>query len=91
MAVTRARLAKALVEEVAVTHAEAAVAVDAVLQTMKAALARHERIELRGFGVCRVRPRKTGMARNIKTGEVMRIESAFTVKFRAGSTLADLR
>jgi len=35
---------------------------------MKNSLARGNRIELRGFGVFNVRPRKTGIGRNPRTG-----------------------
>ncbi len=62
----------------------ARIAVETILETMKASMARGERIELRGFGVFDIRPRKTGIGRNPKTGEEVRIAPGKTVRFKPG-------
>jgi DNA-binding protein HU-beta len=54
---------------------------------MKLALARGDRIELRGFGIFSVRPRKTGIARNPRTGAAAVIPPGKVVRFRLGKEL----
>lgn len=65
-------------------------AVDVVLAAMKQALARGERIELRGFGIFTVRPRKTGIGRNPRTGAEVNIEPGKAVRFRPGKELQSI-
>ena len=62
-------------------------AVDALFHSMKAALTRGERIELRGFGVFVVKPRKRGVGRNPRTGEEVAIPSGKTIRFKPGKEL----
>jgi len=47
-----------------ITKVKAEVAVDAVFDAMRTSMQRGERIELRGFGVFQVKPRKRGIGRN---------------------------
>ena len=47
---------------------KAEAAVDTVFESMKNALAAGDRIELSGFGVFSVRPRKTGIGLKPRTG-----------------------
>jgi DNA-binding protein HU-beta len=54
---------------------------------MKAALQRGERIELRGFGVFVVKPRKRGVGRNPRTGQVTHIPPGKTIRFKPGKEL----
>ncbi|HWT01035.1 MAG TPA: HU family DNA-binding protein [Pyrinomonadaceae bacterium] len=60
---------------------------DALFNSMKGALARGWRIELRGFGVFTVGPRKSGMCRNPSTGEQVPIPVGKTVRFKPGKEL----
>ena len=62
-------------------------AVDALFHSMKEALARGERIELRGFGVFVVKPRKRGIGRNPRTGKEVPIPSGKTIRFKPGKEL----
>jgi DNA-binding protein HU-beta len=62
-------------------------AVDALFHSMKEALTRGERIELRGFGVFVVKPRKRGVGRNPRTGEEVVIPSGKTIRFKPGKEL----
>jgi DNA-binding protein HU-beta len=62
-------------------------AVDALFNSMKEALTRGERIELRGFGVFVVKPRKRGVGRNPRTGEEVAIPSGKTIRFKPGKEL----
>ena len=62
-------------------------AVEALFASMKEALTRGERIELRGFGVFVVKPRKRGVGRNPRTGEEVAIPSGKTIRFKPGKDL----
>lgn len=53
----------------------------AMIETISQALAKGDRIELRGFGAFSVRWRGAREARNPRTGEVVQVISALT-KFR---------
>ena len=57
---------------------------------MKKALERGERIELRGFGVFNVKPRKTGIGRNPRTGAEVTIRPGRAVRFKPGKELQSL-
>ncbi len=59
-----------------ITKVKAEVAVDAVFDAMRASMMRGERIELRGFGVFQVKPRKRGIGRNPRTGKEVKIPPA---------------
>ena len=50
-----------------ITKVKAEVAVDAVFDAMRTSMQKGERIELRGFGVFQVKPRKRGIGRNPRT------------------------
>ncbi len=67
---TKADLVEKVAEVVGprVTKRECGRMVDAFLEAVKDALAQGDRIELRGFGVFRVRHRKARTARNPRTG-----------------------
>jgi DNA-binding protein HU-beta len=73
-----------------ITKVKAEVAVEAVLDAMKAAMMKGERIELRGFGVFLVRPRKRGIGRNPRTGMEVRIPPGRTIRFKPGKDLQNL-
>ncbi len=64
-----------------ITKVKAEVAVEAVFEAMREAMKRGERIELRGFGVFQVKPRKRGIGRNPRTGKEVRIPPGRTIRF----------
>lgn len=64
--------------------------VDKIFDEMKNALLKGEKIELRGFGVFEVKPRKTGIGRNPKTGDTVKIEPGKKVKFRPGKNMLEM-
>ena len=70
-----------------ITKVKAVVAVEAVLSALKESMRRGERIELRGFGVFQVKPRKKGIGRNPRTGREVRIPPGKTIKFKPGKNL----
>jgi len=57
-----------VVSKTGITKTKAEMAVETVFESMKKALGHGDRIELRGFGVFNVKPRKTGIGRNPRTG-----------------------
>jgi DNA-binding protein HU-beta len=76
-----------VVSRTGVTKTKAERAVEIVFETMKQALAKGDRIELRGFGVFNVRPRKTGIGRNPRTGAEVNIPPGKAVRFKPGKEL----
>jgi DNA-binding protein HU-beta len=73
-----------------VPRAQAARAVDTIIEAIKEALCAGKRIELRGFGVFQVRDRKRGVGRNPKTGVEVAISPGKTVRFKPGKDLRNL-
>ena len=74
-------------EKTGVPKMKAEQAVDALFHSMKEELTRGERIELRGFVVFVVKPRKRGVGRNPRTGEDVAIHSVKTIRFNPGKDL----
>ena len=79
-----------VVNRTGVTKTKAEVAVETVFEAMKKALAGADRIELRGFGVFNVKPRKTGIGRNPRTGAEVSIPPGKAVRFKPGKDLQTL-
>ena len=86
----KADIINQVAEEAAITKGKAIEAVEAVFEAMKAAMMRGERIELRGFGVFQVKPRKKGIGRNPRTGREVRIPPGKTIRFKPGKNLRNL-
>ena len=57
---------------------------------LRRAQAGGDRIELRGFGVFTVRPRKTGIGRNPRTGAEVNIPPGKAVRFKPGKELQSI-
>ncbi len=74
-----------------ITRVKAVIAVEAVLDAMKESMRRGERIELRGFGVFQVKPRKKGIGRNPRTGREVRIPPGRTIRFKPGKNFKNLQ
>lgn len=83
-------IVNAVVSRTGVSRAKAEQAVESVFDAMKNALGRGERIELRRFGVFNVRPRKTGIGRNPRTGQEVNIPPGKAVRFKPGKELQSL-
>ncbi len=73
-----------------ITRVKAVIAVEAVLDAMKESMRQGKRIELRGFGVFQVKPRKKGIGRNPRTGREVRIPPGRTIRFKPGKNFKDL-
>ena len=83
-------IVNAVVNKTGVTRTKAEQAVETVFQAMKTALGKGERIELRRFGVFNVRPRKTGIGRNPRTGAEVSIPPGNAVRFKPGKELQSI-
>ena len=83
-------LIQRVVDRTGLPRTRAEQAVEEILKGMKKALTNGDRIELRGFGVFTVKPRKTGIGRNPRTGTEVDIEPGRAVRFKAGKDLQAL-
>ncbi len=83
-------LVNQIVARTGVSKTKAEQAVDTIFDSMKQALKRDDRIELRGFGVFSVKPRKTGIGRNPRTGSEVSIPPGKAVRFKPGKDLQSL-
>lgn len=83
-------IVNAIVSKTNVSRTKAEQALETVFEAMKTALGRGERIELRRFGVFNVKPRKTGIGRNPRTGEEVSIPPGKAVRFKPGKELQGL-
>ncbi|NIP78213.1 MAG: integration host factor subunit beta [Gemmatimonadetes bacterium] len=84
-----------LVEQVAeaigpgITKKDCALVVDGLLNAVKAALADHDNIEIRGFGTFKVRERKARVARNPRTGERVEVPARSVPVFKPSKDLRE--
>ena len=83
-------LIQRVVERTGLPRNKAEQAVEAIFNTLKQAMANSDRIELRGFGVFNVKPRKTGIGRNPRTGTEVDISPGKAVRFKPGKELQTL-
>ncbi|MBI3940893.1 MAG: integration host factor subunit beta [Acidobacteria bacterium] len=74
-------------KELGIAKVKAEMAVESVFGSLKAAMRRGDRIELRGFGVFMVKPRKSGIGRNPRTGDEVPIPPGKTVRFKPGKEI----
>ena len=87
---TKVDIIEAVYERVgAFSKADGAEMVETVLQTMKDAMQRGERIKISGFGKFVVREKKARMGRNPQTGEAIEISPRRVLTFKASTVLKD--
>ncbi|MDD2776583.1 MAG: HU family DNA-binding protein [Gallionella sp.] len=72
-----------------ISKAAAARALDATVESIKAALKNGDTVNLVGFGTFKVGERAARNGRNPKTGETIQIAAAKIPKFSAGKSLKD--
>src|SRR3982751_6666460 len=73
-----------------ITKVKAEVAVDAVFEAMRLSMQRGEGIELSGFGVLQVKPRKRVIGRNPRTVKEVLIPPGRTIRFKPGKDLQNI-
>ena len=86
---TKADVIDAVAAEVEITRRQAGQIVDCILDQIKAALRRGDRVALNPFGSFVVRARRAREGRNPKTGERIAIAARKVPAFVAGSSLKD--
>ena len=86
---TKADLVDAVAAEVEVSKRQAGQIVDVILNEIKTALQKGDRVALTPFGSFVVRSRKAREGRNPKTGEKIKIAARKVPAFVAGSALKD--
>ncbi len=88
---TRAELVQKLAQSnVFLTPAQAEESVEILLHEITSAVAKGQRVELRGFGVFTSRQRKARLGRNPRTGDHVKVEAKKVPFFKAGKQMRDL-
>ena len=85
----KAEFVDAVAERGNMQQADAAAAVDAVLDTITDALKKGEQVTLVGFGTFLVRDRKARVGRNPQSGESIDIPASKAPAFKAGKGLKE--
>ena len=76
-------------DQTGLSRSEATGAVEAVFNSIGAALKRGDEVRIVGFGTFATSRRKASTGRNPRTGEPMQIPASVSPKFRPGKTLKD--
>ncbi|MCD5401089.1 integration host factor subunit beta, partial [candidate division NPL-UPA2 bacterium] len=87
---TRKDLAAKIAEKKGLRQSDVKVVVDEILKEMSQSLARGEKVELRDFGIFKVKERKSRLGRNPKTGEAVPVPARKVVHFKVGKELKEL-
>lgn len=87
---TRAELIDELAAKGPLSHKQADVVVETILDAMKGAIAQGDRIEIRGFGVFSLRLRRPRRARNPRTGEPLVSSERRAAHFKPGKEIKSL-
>jgi DNA-binding protein HU-beta len=82
-------LVDAVAERVGSSKAEAAKAVAAVLDALRASLQRGEKVAISGFGAFETTQRGGRVGRNLHTGEALEIPAGTAIKFRPAQRLKE--
>ncbi len=88
---TKSALIEKLSEKIeGLTKKQTEVIVDTVFESIKNALAKGEKVEIRGFGNFKLRSRKARKARNPKTGESVDVPPKKVPYFKVGKELREM-
>ena len=85
----KSELIQSLAEKIKISNDEASTIVDSFFDSMRDALLRGDRIEIRGFGsfALNYRPPRTG--RNPKSGDKVSVPAKWVPHFKAGKELRE--
>lgn len=72
-------------------RAKSLLIVENILSSLKEALKRNEKIEIRGFASLKVVDKKTGFGRDIRRKKQIRIRKGKRIKFRPGQDLKNIK
>ncbi|MGE5173246.1 MAG: integration host factor subunit beta [Betaproteobacteria bacterium] len=88
---TKAELVDKIAEKKpGLTRKQVEVVVNTVLDGIKDALSREDKVEIRGFGSFRVRFRRAKEGRNPKTGETVQVPPKKVPFFKAGKEMREI-
>jgi len=68
-------------------RAKSLLIVESILASLKEALTKNQKIEIRGFGSFKIVNKKTGFGRDIRRKRQIKIEKGKRIKFRSGQDL----
>jgi integration host factor subunit beta len=87
---TKADLVERIAAKVDLSKKDSEIVINTVFHCIIEALARNDKVELRGFGSFRTRKRKPRIGRNPKTGESVEVPQKRVPFFKPGKTLKKL-
>ncbi len=87
---TKAELVEKVAERINLTRKQTEVIVNTLFSSITDALARGDKVELRGFGSFRIRHRQPREGRNPKTGDSVYIPAKKVPFFKAGKELREM-
>ena len=85
----KTELIAAAAERSGMTKKDTEKVLNAVLDTITAALVAGDKVQVSGFGIFEVKEREARMGRNPHTGEAMEIAASKVPSFKASKTLKD--
>ncbi|MBR6528689.1 MAG: HU family DNA-binding protein [Firmicutes bacterium] len=85
----KSQFVEAIAKETGLSTTDAAKAVNAYADVVKAALKKNDKVQLVGFGTFSVSKRAARQGINPATGEKIKIKAANVPKFKAGAALKD--
>jgi len=87
---TKADLVDVIADSADLSKTKAEEAINLLLDSIKASVAKGNAVQLIGFGSFSLGSRAARMGRNPKTGEAIKIAASKTIKFSAGKTFKDI-
>ena len=87
---TKADLIEHVLREVEMTSAEAGNAVETIFASIVESLRMGDKIEIRGFGSFRTRPRRSSVGRNPKTGARVEVPAKNVLYLTPGKDLKEV-
>jgi integration host factor subunit beta len=85
----KSQLAKTLSERASISIDEATVVVNTFFDTIKSALKRGDRVEIRGFGSFKLKDYEGYQGRNPSTGDIVQVKPKRLPFFRMGKQLKE--
>lgn len=84
------KITEGVSQSVGITKKQTEVVVEAVFDSIKDALAKGGKVEIRGFGNFRLRSRRARQARNPKTGASVEVSAKKVPYFKVGKELREM-
>lgn len=85
----KSELIQTVAEKIKISNDEATAMVDTFFESMREAMLRGDRIEIRGFGSFKVKNYEGYLGRNPKTGQSVQVKPKKMPFFKAGKGLLD--